>query len=236
MAISRLCSIEGCGKPSRVKGWCRAHYMRVVRYGVPLGKPNLISRKVPVKCSIDGCDKPATARGWCDAHWARWKRNGHPLGGGTAYGMPERFLREVVIPFTGTECLTWPYSRTSAGYGEIVQDGQVRYVHRLACEAVHGPPPTPHHTAAHGCGKGHEGCVSPHHLRWATQADNLADMALHGTQPRGERGNAKLSSSDVLEIRRLKGAMPQTRIAARFGINPSTVSDIYRGKLWGWLT
>lgn len=37
MAVSRLCSIPDCGKPFRARGWCRAHYMRWLRYRDPLG-------------------------------------------------------------------------------------------------------------------------------------------------------------------------------------------------------
>lgn len=36
MAISRLCSISGCGKPIRARGWCTAHYLRWRRHGDPI--------------------------------------------------------------------------------------------------------------------------------------------------------------------------------------------------------
>lgn len=32
-----ICSIEGCGRPSYRRGWCKAHYQRAWRYGDPLG-------------------------------------------------------------------------------------------------------------------------------------------------------------------------------------------------------
>lgn len=37
MAKSRLCSIDGCGKPHDSKGYCKAHYHRLSRHGDPLG-------------------------------------------------------------------------------------------------------------------------------------------------------------------------------------------------------
>lgn len=53
-----------------------------------------------------------------------------------------------------------------------------RFVHRMVCEAWHGPPPTPKHQAAHGdCDKENN---RPENLRWATQAENLADCKRNG--------------------------------------------------------
>ena len=46
---------------------------------------------------------------------------------------------------------------------------------------------------------------------------------------------AKLAEADVLEIRALRG-LPLAEIAERFGIGPSTVCQIQKGRSWGWLT
>lgn len=32
----RICSIDGCGKPARTRGWCNTHHMRWYRHGDPL--------------------------------------------------------------------------------------------------------------------------------------------------------------------------------------------------------
>lgn len=36
MATSRICSIDGCGKPTNARGWCSAHHKRWLRHGDPL--------------------------------------------------------------------------------------------------------------------------------------------------------------------------------------------------------
>src|SRR3990167_2955933 len=138
-------------------------------------------------CSIEGCDKPFEARGYCIAHYRRWRRHGNPTAGGTPWGEPEQYFLEIVLSFTSDECLLWPYHKGSNGYGMLWRDNRQQGVHRLACEAIHGPPPTPKHEAAHLCGKGHNGCCNPQHVRWATPAENCADALAHGTQARGER-------------------------------------------------
>ena len=44
--------------------------------------------------------------------------------------------------------------------------------------------------------------------------------------------NAKLTADQVAEIRRLRVDMTQREIAERFGVTPSTISAICRGKTW----
>jgi hypothetical protein len=171
----------------------------------------------------------------CRAHYYRWRKHGDPTGGGTAWGEPDRFYRDVVLPYCGDECLLWPYSRT-AGYGRLCREGRDYLVSRLVCEDEHGPAPTEAHEAAHSCGNGKLGCVTRKHLSWKTRVENEADKLVHGTHNRGERqGGAKLTTDDVLAIRALVGQVSQKEIASRFGIGKAQVSRIVNGKTWSWL-
>jgi len=187
-------------------------------------------------CLIEGCGKPARNRGWCEAHYARWRHHGDPLRGGNlraraSLGEPARYLMEVVLKHQGPECLIWPFGRTG-GYGRIGRRG---LVHRIVCEAVHGPPPTPQHEAAHSCGRGHDGCVSRTHLSWKTPKENSADRVLHGTAPCGEQnGYAKLTAADLVAIRSAlaAGNTTQRQIAAQFGVSHGTISLIRHGRTW----
>ena len=188
-------------------------------------------------CSIENCGKPVRARGWCNAHWCRWRRHGDPCGGGTFIGEPERFLREVVLTYDGTDCLIWPYSKHGAGYAQIRdKEGKNRPVARLVCEERHGPPPTPDHEAAHSCGNGHEACVTKRHLDWKTHAGNMADTLLHGTHNRGERnGVSRLTEPEARAILALKGQMAPRAIADRFDVSQATVWAIHRRDRWAWI-
>lgn len=187
-------------------------------------------------CTIEGCVRAHSARGWCSAHYRRWLRHGSPVSGRTPPGDLMKFITEVAIPYSGDGCLTWPYGLDDYGYGQIHVDGQRKGVHRLVCEAVRGPSPSLDHEAAHSCGKGHEGCISPNHIRWDTPAGNHADKLAHGTHNRGTRHNmAKLSESDVYRIRSLRGLKSLSELAVEFGVTKSQISHIHRRVMWSWL-
>lgn len=103
---------------------------------------------------------------------------------------------------------------------------------RLVCEAFHGPAPTPKHEAAHGDGvPGHN---TPDNLRWATSAENKADMKLHGTHRSGEAIPwARLKRSQIPEIRaRLANKEPMLKIAADYNVSDSAINGIRIGRNW----
>jgi hypothetical protein len=188
-------------------------------------------------CKIEGCIKPVRTRGWCTAHYNRWQRHGDPLGGQIAQGEAQRFYREVVLPYDGTDCLFWPYATIGRGYACMdPRDGKSRYVHRRLCEEVHGPAPSPDHEAAHSCGKGHEACVTKGHLSWKTPAGNHADKLIHDTHNRGERhGLSKVTEAEARAILALKDKKTQREIAADFSVSQSIVARIHQRETWAWL-
>jgi hypothetical protein len=184
-------------------------------------------------CAVEGCGKPARGRGHCHNHYYRLHKYGDPLAGKTFYREPLRFIHEVALKHTGDACLKWPYSIRRDGFGQIQIDRKSVTVSRYVCELAHGAPPTSEHQAAHSCGKGHEACISPVHVRWATRAENEADKLLHGTDNRGEKNPvAKLTWVKVKKIRSQKGNKSNRELADEFGVAPSTISVIQAGKTW----
>ena len=188
-------------------------------------------------CIVDGCDKQARRRGWCYMHYSRWKKNGDPeKAQRPANGVPLQYLKDVAANHVGPECLPWPYSVDRRGYGKVWVGKKCMTASRVICELVNGPAPSPNLDAAHSCGKGHLGCVSPSHISWKTKVENAFDRVVHGTSPRGTRqGSAKLTSDDIIEIRRLSDTMADREIAAKFGICREHVGLIRRRKSWSWL-
>jgi DNA-binding CsgD family transcriptional regulator len=137
------------------------------------------------------------------------------------------------LDYDGNYCLIWPFYRNPNGYGQMGHNGESHWAHRLMCELVNGPPPTPEHDAAHSCGNGAGGCAHPKHLSWKTKTGNLLDCREHGTQARNVHGNAgRLSPDQVQQIRDLKGKKTQAEIALIFGIHEPSVRDIFLGRTY----
>jgi hypothetical protein len=189
----------------------------------------------PRICKIDGCIKKHKARGFCKTHYKRLMNHGSPHIGMGPNGFVQDWLLEHAI-HDGNECLIWPYASSSTGYPVINwQKYKTRSATRIMCEMAHGLPPSPKHQCAHSCGNGHNGCINPQHLRWATPKENNADQLVHGTRPRGSsRPNAKLNEASVAAARDAYSRHEKNSIelANELGVSQSTISAILNRRTW----
>jgi len=65
---TRKCSVEGCDRSQRTKGYCPSHYAKWHRTGDPTYTPPPKPKKI---CSVEGCDKPYSAKGYCRQHYLK---------------------------------------------------------------------------------------------------------------------------------------------------------------------
>ena len=131
-----------------------------------------------------------------------------------------------------------PWVITCLGHlGVVLTRGRVhkyKQIHRLVLEAFVGPCPE-------GMECRHlDGDPTNNHvdnLKWGTKFENQADRVLHGTSNRGTRCAAsKLDEMDVHFVRAwLKLGYKQKGITEAFGIGSSAISNIKKGRNWGWL-
>lgn len=108
---------------------------------------------------------------------------------------------------------------------------RIMKVHRLVLLAFVGPEPIGHE-GAHLNGRRDDPRLE--NLAWVTRKENSSHRLLHGTAHYGENNNsAKLSAIDVSRIRKMRkrGAL-QREVAAAFGIDQSTISNIETGRSW----
>lgn len=131
-------------------------------------------------CAVEGCGKLSVRREFCSAHHHRFLRHGDPKAGRSHDGDALKYVNDVVLSYDGEPCLPWPYARSDNGYGSIVVNGRRMGAHRYVCIRAHGNP-IGKMDAAHSCGKGAMGCVSPRHLSWKTRQGNDQDKRMHGT-------------------------------------------------------
>lgn len=236
----KTCSVEGCGRPHQACGFCSMHYRRWLRHGDPIGGGVFRKRPAHARCSVAGCDRQAIARRLCHLHWQRDRKHGTPTGSGrTSPGAAARFLEDVALPYEGDHCLIWPFSRDRQGYARTGSS----LVSRIICRAVYGEPPTPRHEAAHSCGKGHLGCVTKRHLRWATKRENETDKRAHGTLLTGldhplhgeNHPSHKLTTDDVRAIRLAGSAVSARFLARKYNVARPTIDAILLRRTWAWL-
>jgi hypothetical protein len=125
---------------------------------------------------------------------------------------------------------------SSSGYHCLTfwKDGRhhTRTVHRLICEAWHGPAPAGRPFACHK-----DDCKQnnvPENLYWGSVKSNANDASKNGRIPSGERHVcAKLSAADVLAIRNdAAQGVPIGDAALAYGVSRSAVKDIVLGKTW----
>ena len=130
-------------------------------------------------------------------------------------------------------CWLWIGAVSGNGYGNTVMpDGSWRGSHLVSFELHNGAIPDGLNVC-HSCDV--RACVNPAHLWLGTQSENLIDMVQkkrHRPNPLlGEDSPAsKLTEADVLAIR--TSNEPADALAARYGINASTVWDIRRRRSW----
>jgi hypothetical protein len=101
----------------------------------------------------------------------------------------------------------------------------------MVCIHTQGSAPSDEHEVAHLCGKGHEGCINPHHLSWKTSKENNADKLKHGTYNGGTKHCfAKLTEEDVRTIRReaVRRKVTFGQLAERFGMSAEAIGRVYR--------
>jgi hypothetical protein len=133
-------------------------------------------------------------------------------------GLP--WLIEHVV-YLGDECLEWPFTKGTNGYGWLAYQGRGSNASRVMCILAHGEPPNGA-VALHSCDN--KPCVNPRHLRWGTQSENMTE-----TYSRKLR-QSKLSPSDREKIRSLAGVMPKSETARRYGVSRAAVWKIQKGK------
>ncbi len=127
------------------------------------------------------------------------------------------------------------------GYQRVRIDGIQYRVHRVVCEAFHGPAPDGFE-ACHGDRDRQNNKAS--NLRWGTRSDNVQDALAHGTHRHGNppsetkargdsSGTAKLTERIVAEARMRHAAGESGRVLAKeYGVTSANMSAALRGKTW----
>lgn len=124
--------------------------------------------------------------------------------------------------------------KSPSGYGVVRYRTENWIASRLAWTLTSGAEPEGF--VCHRCDN--PPCCNPAHLFVGTQADNMADCSQKG-RARGpnrkgsQHGNARLSDTQVLEIRRRRSEGEKLLLLAKeFGVTEAAISGIARRISW----
>lgn len=120
---------------------------------------------------------------------------------------------------------------TPKGYIPITYYKKHLRVHRLICEAFHGPPIGNKNQVNHKNGIKTDN--RPENLEWVTLKENIKHSVKNKLHGFGEKISKKLKNEDILEIRNLyKKGISQRKIAKKYNVSHSTIGNIVRLKWW----
>lgn len=182
------------------------------------------------------CGVRVEGHGMCLKHHKRWKKHGDPLGGRgkRADGSILAALQAAAVADID-DCIL--LTAPGGGRAQVTVDGVRMFASRAVWITANGDPGDQH--VLHTCngGSGAHGCISIRHLRLGGSAENMQDKVDAGRQIWGEKHHKHiLTEGEVREVRRrYKPRDPINggrALAAEFGVDPSTISCVVRGKTW----
>lgn len=135
--IDRPCSVDGCSRRVKSRGWCETHYKRWNRHGDPLVT---LAPDASRSCAFDGRSRAVRggALGWCRSHYRQVQRGVDPFplftrttrrGGGT-------------VDRHGYRRVSAPGHPNATGNGTILE-------HRLVMSKALGRPLLPEENVHH---------------------------------------------------------------------------------------
>ena len=151
-----------------------------------------------------------------------------------------RFLRKIVKRSSG--CWEWSGGCNSDGYGccavRYPEGGKIitQLSHRVAWCIFIGQIPEGM-CVCHSCDNTR--CVNPDHLFLGTHKDNMKDRNSKGRAAGGDgkgelNSNCKLNTVKVISIRtKHSTGDSMSKLARKYGVSVSTVSNIIHKKSWG---
>lgn len=133
----------------------------------------------------------------------------------------EKFEQKIFYSLDG--CWYWLGRTGSGGYGYLSDENKNevmahRFSYSLHKGSINGL------FVCHTCDN--RLCVNPDHLFLGTHQDNMDDMGIKG---RGGNNNKKLTVENVIEIKKLLGLIPMSRIAKKYGVHTQSISRVKHG-------
>jgi hypothetical protein len=189
---------------------------------------------INIKLCECGCGQPTelaqqtrTDRGYVAGQPQRFVKGHHNNRNRT---LIDAFIKHFTAGEPGT-CWEWQGRRASTGYGRVSVNNTYVLAHRASYLVHYGEIPDGMEVC-HTCDN--PPCVNPNHLFIATHLANMTDASHKGRCHPGElTANAKLTASDVREIRRLRqDGWKLADLAAKFNVSQPNITAILNRQTW----
>jgi hypothetical protein len=192
-------------------------------------------------CSIEGCGRPHYGHGMCNRHYQRWRSTGstsHDIDRKAKLSVRELMVELLLEGIRELDDGCWicttaypgrrGYHRLQVRRGNVVHR---EMAHRVSYEHFKGPIPK-RLLVCHSCD--YPPCCNPAHLFHGTHAHNTQDMVRKQRGLVGELNtNALLTTAKVLAIYQDEDCgLTRVEIAAKYGVNPETISHVLSGRNW----
>ncbi|WP_411431134.1 HNH endonuclease [Mycolicibacterium conceptionense] len=135
-----MCSVAGCERSTKARGWCSTHYQRFLKHG----DPNVLKASRGVRgvaaCAVDNCPEKAFSKGLCNKHYLRSLKHGDPtkvLCAQDKRPAEDRWRGRYEVDIA-TGCWNWT-GHLANGYGIISVRGIDCRAHRFVYEQLIGP-------------------------------------------------------------------------------------------------
>lgn len=144
----------------------------------------------------------------------------------------QRFCSKLSIDEIA-QCWIWQGSKNGNGYGAFWLGRQNKPAHRISLQIFTGIKLHYYDTVMHKCDN--PMCVNPSHLQIGNQKDNMHDMIAKNRKVVGEACNfSKINEETVRTIRAeyKTGTIKQNRLAEKYNLSQTNISDIIRNNIW----
>ena len=73
--FGRTCTIQGCKRPHKARGYCMHHYRQWLKYGEII-RVRLARRDPGRGCKVKGCNRKHYGKDYCEPHYQQYRKHG----------------------------------------------------------------------------------------------------------------------------------------------------------------